>query len=163
MLIVLVFSYVGTCFSHRVWAVREDGVGPVKIGMSLPELNKVLAENFSVPDDKEEQGCFYVNPGKHPEFAFMILDGHLARIDVSTPGVFTSKGAQVGDTEAQVLKIYGDRMKVEPHHYNAPEGHYLTAQSSDGSYGIRFETENGKIDMFYAGSVSAIHFVEGCQ
>jgi len=160
---VLALSCVGACSSKKAWVVREDGVGPVKIGMSLPELNKVLHENFSVPDDKEEQGCFYVNPGKHPEFALMILDGHLARIDVSTPGVFTSKGAQVGDTEAQVLKLYSDRIKVEPHHYTAPEGHYLTAQSSGGDYGVRFETENGKIEMFYAGSGSAIHFAEGCQ
>lgn len=141
--------------------VREDGVGPVKVGMNLPELNKILREHFSMPDDKEEQGCFYVNPGKHPEFALMIMDGHLARIDVSTPGVFTAKGAQVGDTEAQVLKIYGDRMNVEPHHYT--EGHYLTAKSATGNYGIRFETDNGKVVVFYAGTSSAIQLVEGCQ
>lgn len=143
--------------------VREDGVGPVKVGMDLPELNKILREHFSMPDDKEEQGCFYVNPGKHPEFAFMITDGHLTRIDVSAPGVFTSKGFQVGDAEEKVLKAYGDRMKVEPHFYNFPEGHYLTAQSTDGKYGIRFETMSGKIERFYAGSSSAIELVEGCQ
>ena len=42
-------------------------------------------------------------------------------------------------------------------------GHYLTAKSSDGKYGIRFETEDGKITMYCAGRFDAIQLVERCQ
>jgi len=51
---------------------------------------------------------------------------------------------------------------VEPHKY-IDDGHYLTIRSADRKYGIRFETEKGKITGFYAGLYSAIQYVEGCE
>ena len=54
-------------------------------------------------------------------------------------------------------------LKVEPHNYTAPEGHYLTVLASNGRYGIRFETDEGKIVKFYAGQLQAIALVEGCE
>jgi hypothetical protein len=145
------------------WVVREDGVGPVKIGMSLLQLSTVLHEKFSMPTAKDEQGCFYVDSSKHPHILFMIIDGRLARIDVAEPGVSTPEGVQVGDTESHARKVYGSRLKVDPHAYTSPEGHYLTARSKDVRFGIRFETDHGKIKMFYTGRYDAIQYIEGCE
>lgn len=142
------------------WVVREDGVGLVKIGMSLSQLNMVLSEKFSMPANKDDRECFYVNPKKHPHISLMIENGRLVRIDVDSPGVRSSEGIQVGDSEEHVLKIYGARLKVEAHQYT--DGHYLTARSKDGHYGVRFETDQGKITTFYAGRYDAIQYVEGC-
>ena len=152
-----------TSLSDNAWVIRQDGVGPVKIGMNLFQLSSLLHEKFSMPDSKDEQGCFYVEPTKHPQVGFMIVDGRLARIDVTEPGVPTTKGIQVGDSEAHALKVYGPRLKVEPHAYTRPEGHYLTLRSSNGRYGIRFETDQGKIVMFYAGRFEAVQYIEGCE
>jgi len=91
----------------------------------------------------------------------MILEGRLARIDVETASVSTAASIKIGDSEAQALRVYGSKMKVEPHKYT--EGHYLTVRSSTGTYGIRFETDAGKITTFYAGSYEAIQYVEGCE
>jgi hypothetical protein len=134
---------MSSALAADIWVVREDGVGPVKIGMSLSQLNTVLHERFSLPDAKDEEGCFYVDSRKHPHVAFMIIDGHLARIDVGEPGVATSTGIQVGESESHVLRIYGSRLKVQPHQYT-DSGHYLTARSKDGRFGVRFETDQGK-------------------
>lgn len=144
------------------WAVREDGAGPIKIGMSLSQLNTVLKEKFTMLASKDEQACFYETP-KEPDVPFMIIKGRLARIDVQSPNVPTSTGIRVGDSEAHVLKVYGQQLKVEPHAYTAPEGHYLTKKSSHGRYGIRFETDGKKITMFYAGRFDAIQYIEGCE
>jgi hypothetical protein len=163
VLAVFVIVSISTSLAADAWAVREDGFGPVKIGMSLPQLNLVLHEKFSKPDNKEDQGCFYVNPAKHAHIAFMIENGRLVRIDVDGAGVPTVKGIQVGDSEQRARQVYGARLKVEPHAYTGPEGHYLTIRSSSGGYGIRFETDNGKIETFYAGRFDAIQYVEGCQ
>jgi hypothetical protein len=114
-----------------------------------------------MPHDKGDQGCFYVKPAKHAHIAFMIEGGHLARIDVDKAGISTAEGVQVGDSEAHTLQVYGPRLKIEPHHYT--EGHYLTIRSVNGRYGIRFETEKGKIQTFYAGRFEAVQYVEGCQ
>jgi len=141
--------------------VRQDGVGPVKIDMKLSDLNTLLHEKFSMPENKDDQGCFYLNPTKHPHIAFMMEDGRLVRVDVDGPGVLTAQGIQVGDFEARALQVYGSGMKVQPQKYT--EGHYLTVRSSSGRFGIRFETDKGKIQAFYAGRFEAIQYVEGCQ
>jgi len=144
------------------WVIREDGAGPAKIGMSLSQLNPTLHEKFAMPKAKDSQGCFYVKPTKHPHVSFMIENGRLARIDVDSAGTPTVQGIQVGDSEQHALEVYGPNLRVENHKY-IPEGHYLTIRSKDNRYGIRFETDNGKIRTFYAGRFEAIQYVERCQ
>jgi hypothetical protein len=92
----------------------------------------------------------------------MMLEGLLGRIDVREPGVKTLTGLQVGDSEERALEAYDQELTVDKHKY-VDEGHYLTAKSSDGRYGIRFETDGKKITMYYAGRFDAIQYVEGCQ
>jgi hypothetical protein len=163
LIALLIVASIGTSRASDGWVVREDGVGPVKIGVGLSQLNTVLREKFSMPDNKEDQGCFYVKPAAYTHVTFMIENGRLARIDVDGTGAATEDGIQVGDLEARVRRAYGARLKIEPHAYTAPQGHYLTIRSDNGRYGIRFETEKGKIETFYAGLFDAIQYVEGCQ
>ncbi|MFZ0293810.1 MAG: hypothetical protein WAL52_09420 [Candidatus Sulfotelmatobacter sp.] len=143
------------------WTIREDGVGPVKVGMTLAQLSAALHQKLAA-DEQDEQGCFYINPRGHDNISFMIIDGHVARVEVGAAGIKTTTGIQVGDSEAQVRKAYGARMKVTAHQY-IDTGHYLTVRSADGRYGIRFETDKGKITTFYAGKYDAIQYVEGCE
>jgi hypothetical protein len=150
---------IAPCFAAEAWVVRQDGVGPVRVGMRLSQLNVALHEKFVMPESNEDQGCFYVTPAKHPQVSFMIEKRRLVRIDVDKSGVATTECVQVGDSEEHVKKVYGSRLKVEPHHYT--EGHYLTLRN--GNYGIRFETDKGKVSTFYAGTFDAIQYIEGCQ
>jgi hypothetical protein len=159
----ILFATVSVCIASHEWVIRFDGTGPVKIGMSLSELNAVLHEGFSMPEDKDEQACFYAEPSKHPGVAFMIQEGHVTRVDVDRAGVSTVEGIKIGDSESQVMQVYGNKLKAEPHHYTAPEGHYMTMLSSNEHYGMRFETDGGKVVRFYAGQRQAIAYVEGCQ
>jgi hypothetical protein len=148
-------------FAIDDWVIREDGVGPVKVGMTLAQLSAALHQELAA-DERGEQGCFYINAHGHDNVSFMIIDGHVARVDVGAPGNKTSTGIQVGDSEAQIQKVYGARVKVDAHQY-IDTGRYLTVRSADGRYGVRFETDKGKITMFYAGKYDAIQYVEGCQ
>jgi hypothetical protein len=144
--------------------VRFDGIGPVKVGMSLPQLNAALHEHFTEPKEKDDQGCFYLTPKDHGGVSFMIENGKLVRVDVGTVGIATAKGVQVGDSEARVKALYGSSLDISPSQYSGDEGgHYLTMRSPDQQYGIRFETEEGKVTTFYAGSYEAVQYVEGCE
>ncbi len=145
------------------WVVRNDGVGPVKVGMTLAQLNVALHENFMPPTDKADRGCFYVTPAKHAQISLMIENGHLVRVDVDHPGIATSEGVQVGDSEPRALQIYGSSLTVERRAYMEEEGHFLTLRSRDGRLGIRFETDQGKITGYYAGKYDAIQYIEGCE
>ena len=150
--LLLCFCVSSNSLASDSLAVRFDGVGAVKIGMSLSQLNAAL-QRKSEPDD--EGGCFYVESSKHPHLKFMIIDGRLARIDVEDPGASTSAGIQVGDSDSRVKQVYGSRVKITAHQY-IDSGHYLTIRSSSGKYGIRFETDQGKVVTFYAGTYEAI-------
>jgi hypothetical protein len=143
------------------WVVRKNGFGPAKIGMSLSQLNTALHEKFVIPPNKEDQGCFYVNPTNHPHVSFMIENGRFVRIDVDKAGIATAEGVQVGDSEEHAKRVYGSRLSIGPHHYT--DGHFLTVRFQGGGYGIRFETDKGEIETFYAGTLEAIQYVEGCQ
>ena len=161
LIVVLLLASI-TVYADDAWVIREDGAGPAKVGMTLSQLKSALGEKLKQSEDGEgSDACFYVNPTKHPHVSFMIENGRLARIDVSAPGIPTMEGIQVGDSESKALRVYGTGLKVEPHKY-IDDGHYLTIRSRDGRYGMRFETERGKITGFYGGRFEAVQYVEGC-
>ena len=145
-----------------VWVVRNNGVGSAKIGMTLAQLSAVLHEDLSRQTDKGEN-CTFVFQSQHSNIGLMIVGGKFVRTEIDQPGVYTAEGIQIGDTEERVKKVYGSRVKVEPHAYDGPEWHYLTVRSPNGRYGIRFETDGTKVVMFYAGTYKAIQYIEGCQ
>ena len=151
----------GTSLANDAWVIREEGVGPVKIGMTPAELSATLHQKLS-EDEGGGENCFYVTVRDHDHVSFMIVEGRLVRIDVDAPGVATSAGIQVGDSEVRARKVYGNRMKVTAHFY-IDDGYYLTSRSADGRYGVRFETASGKIVRYYAGNYDAIQYVEGCE
>jgi hypothetical protein len=158
---LLALLLVATSFAIGDSVIRDDGVGPVKIGMTLAELSATLLQKLS-EDESGSENCFYVHARGHGHVSFMIEDGRLSRIDVDAPGIATSTGIQVGDSEAHARQVYGAKLKVTEHKY-VDTGHYLTVRSADGRYGVRFETDKGKITMFYAGRYDAIQYVEGCE
>jgi hypothetical protein len=133
--------------------------------MKLSELKESLHLSYSVSmaQDSDQQTCFYADLRGHSGISLMILNGRVARVDIDNKDTQTIEGIHNGDSEAHALSIYGKRLKVTPHAYTAPEGHYLTVHTADGRYGIRFETDDGKIVRYYAGRVDAISFIEGCE
>ena len=150
-----------TAFAGDTWTVREDGMGPLKIGMTLPQLSAALHQKLS-EEESGNDACFYVYASGHEHVGFMIEDGKLTRIDVDAPGIKTATGIEVGDSATRPRQVYGSKLKVTEHKY-IDTGHYLTDRSSDGRYGIRFEEDKGKITTFYAGTYEAIQYVEGCE
>src|SRR5438309_11228535 len=112
MLVIIVCFLMCDASAQDAWVVRPDVVGPVKAGMTLPQLNMTLHEHFSMPVNKEDQGCFYVRPKSHPTLAFMIEDDHFVRVDVDKLGIPTDKGVRDGDLEDQIKRAYGPELKM---------------------------------------------------
>jgi hypothetical protein len=160
--ILAVGLFVGTAFATKAWMIGEDGVGPARIGMTLAHLSAALHEKLIEEEPGGSENCFYVHAPGHNDPSFMIIDGRLVRVDIGAPGISTSSGIQVGDSEAKVRESYGPRVKVTAHTY-VDTGNYLTVRSADGRYGVRFVTDKGKITEIYAGTYEAIQYVEGCE
>jgi hypothetical protein len=144
-------------------ALRFDGFGPVRVGMTLVEVNKVLHTSYTRPTDPDERACRYVEVPNRPGIGLMILNGRVARVDVDDATTHTAEGLHKGDSEAHALRVYGKRLKVTPSVYSGREGNFLTVHSTNGKYGLRFETYGGQIFRYYAGTAEAIEYIEGCQ
>ena len=154
------------------WTATFDQVGPLRIGMSLAQVNQALGTYLVAPElpQADPTGrCVYLDPPRDPALGLMIIDGRLARIDVVKSGIKTERGVSVGDTGYSVLAAYGSRVKVVAYGLPVKVGanfYYrqsdLTVLSTGGSYGIRFETIEGKVTAYYSGTADAIQYSEGC-
>ena len=139
------------------------GLGPIRIGMSASALERVLGTRLPETQDYSEDACRQVEAGPNwPGTSVMLVDGRVARIDVSQRGFFTLSGAAVGDTEASVRRRYGRRIMESTHLEGVDDSKYLTMFSADRSLGIRFETDGERITSYYFGNARAVQFPEGC-
>lgn len=142
------------------WEVTEISVGLVEVGMTTEEASRILG--VSLTPIGSTDSCHFVKPEGGPEgIAFMIIDGHIARIDVDDPSVATSVGASIGDSEERIRMLYMNQVEVTPHKYT--EGNYLTVVPANGSNRIIFETDGTNVTRYRAGRMPEVSWVEGCS
>jgi hypothetical protein len=143
------------------WIVRADGIGPLRVGVSLADASRTLGEVLRVG----QAGCDHVNPTATPAgIRLMVIDDTVARVEIDSAGIRTTEGAQVGDSESRVLELYGARARIEPHKYTSPDGHYVVVTPpGDTLHRIIFETFKGRVTNYRAGRVPAVQLVEGCS
>lgn len=141
-----------------------DSYGSSRVGMTLTQMQSAFDEKIAVDDPSPTgEACQYSRPVASPDrVAFMMIDHHMARIDVMAAGISTTTGIHVGSFKQDVLAAYPNQVDIQPHAYLAPEGEYLTVYSPDHRFGIRFETDHDRVTAFYAGTAQAIQYIEGC-
>jgi hypothetical protein len=146
------------------WVVTPRGIGPILAGLPLAALDTALSERLR-PTYAPGSACAYVHPAALPEGVLvMVQHDTVARVDVRTKGVLTADSAGVGDTEASVLKRYEGRVRVTPHKYTGPTGHYLTVSAPpDTAHLLVFETDGRSVVNYRAGRRAAVELVEGCS
>ncbi|HEV2071372.1 MAG TPA: hypothetical protein VGR26_16405 [Acidimicrobiales bacterium] len=109
--------------------------------------------------------CAFATVEDGPDIAFMVISDSIRRVDVGPESpVTTVSGVGVGDTEAEVQRIYGERTQVEQHPYNE-DGRYLIYESPEPSQDgllLLFETDGTKVTTFRAGARRAVLAPEGC-
>ena len=159
------------------WTVYLRRVGPLEIGTSIdhvrrvlrdPEafLVQVLRQGRELPREPDESPCAYMMTRRTPDqIGLMFSRGRLVRVDVYEPGIRTASGAQVGDTEARILELYGARIEVRQHHYPPVGAHFMiftAIEPEDRAFQMLFETDGRVVTRFRTGTVAAVGQVEGC-
>lgn len=158
-----------------VATLTAQGWGPLRIGMSLTEINAALGPDAE-PDavgEPDPEACDQFRPARAPEGLLVIVEeGRLTRVSlINQAAIETDRGIKPGDGAAAVRAAYGKNLVVSPHKYVDAPGEYLTAWAvgrpaqgvgDPGARGIRYEIgEDGKVAMIHAGGPS-IQYVEGC-
>ena len=146
-------------FAGSSWCLCMGGLGPIRAGMTLEQV-MALADFSGIERQKAAGECWYLRYGS--DFALMIIDGRVARVELQGASkLSTFAGARIDTTEAGLKEMYGARLDVQPHKYEAG-GHTITLKSSGGDYGLRFETAGGKVKAIQAGPWEHLNYVEGC-
>jgi hypothetical protein len=144
------------------WTVTPSGIGPIRVGMSAADLQRVGGD-ITLPANGAE--CAYVRPPTAPAgVVVMLARGQVARVDVDSAGVQSDAGVAVGDSTSRVSQAYAGRVTVTPHKY-LQSGQYLTVRSpspQDSTLRIVFEADSGHIKRFRSGRVPEVEWVERC-
>src|SRR5471032_524091 len=138
--------------ADSAWRTRVDGFGPVRIWMTRAQAER--AAGLPMSDDRELTSayCYYLDFTRSIKgVIFMVTEGRISRVDVLAAGYATLSGARIGDTEARLRELYGERAKFAPHKYLGAAGNYVTINSSDGRHAVQFETKHGRVFRFRAG------------
>ena len=144
------------------FTVSADAAGPIRIGMSVADLQNAAGAITPPPNAAAE--CAYVHPASAPPGVLaMLTKGVVARIDVDSAGVATAEGIAVGDSASKVNEAYAGRVTATPHKY-VQGGQYLTVKPSapQDSLRIVFESEAGRITRYRVGRVPQVEWVERC-
>ncbi len=130
--------------------LRVDGIGPVRVGMSLDQARAAAGIPLELV---RTEHCQSLRPSAASPFVTLIATAGDA-VDVVTvgPQVATVSGIRIGSTEQQVLAAYGDRAQVvnpgEPLHRIV----YRAADPSLQRYALVFEISDGKVASMRAGT-----------
>ncbi len=156
--------------ADTAWVMRHDGMGPLRVGMTLDEartaLGGDLAMNADNPDHPEgADRCDYPRSARLPAgVQVMVVGQRVARVEVDSGTLATAEGARIGDAEARIQQLYAGRVAVEPHKYT--NGHYLVVRSAaagDTTNLLVFETDGRVVERFRAGQKPQVQWVEGCS
>ena len=144
------------------WCLGMSGLGPIRAGMTVEQVMRLA--DFSGLERKSAAGeCWYLHyRGGTSAFDLMIIGGTVVRLELKDGSkLHTFAGAGVGTTEDELKALYGARLDIQPHKYDA-NGHTITLKSSGGDHGLRFETSGGKVTAIQAGPWEHLNSVEGC-
>lgn len=153
----------GDTLDFARWVLRADGVGPVRVGMSVADADRAVPGGLDRTAGLEE--CDYVRPKSGPDgVALMVERGRVVRVDVGDSArVTTALGVLPGDAEGRVLEAYPGA-RVQPHKY--VQGHYIVVipnAPADTLHRLVFETEGGVLMRMRGGLYPQVEYVEGCS
>jgi tetratricopeptide (TPR) repeat protein len=146
------------------------GIGPVRVGMTIEEASKAsgISSWNLIYGGGREGICKYYKPQINiNDVSFMVINGHIARIDINNKYIQTIRGIKIGDTEKAVKSLYPGQITISPHPYGRPNGnsHYLTfipKDAADQNYRYIFETSGDRVQRFRSGQLPEVEYIEGC-
>jgi len=146
------------------WTVRVDGMGVVQVGMTIVEVERLVGGAARIERIEPDEACGYAYSAALPAGTSLMLSGDtVVRVNVDTKGIRTEAGVEVGGTEAGTLERYLGIVRVEPHPYTGPEGHYLIVDDpAHPQFRLIFETDGKVVTSFRAGRRSEVDLIEGC-
>lgn len=151
--------------------LTAQGFGPLRIGMTRAEVEAALGadSNPNAVGGPDPEACDLFHPARAPEGLLVMLEnGRLTSVWLrNNTAIETDRALNVGDSAAEVKRVYGSAATVTPHKYQDAPAEYVTVWSSadhtsPAARGVKYEIGgDGKVTGI-AGGGPSIEYVEGC-
>ena len=164
LLLLLLWALVAPLGAQAApaWTLREDGFGPLRVGMTVPRIARLVGQALDGPEAPFTEACTQTELPGHPGVVVMIEDGRLTRLDLLQATLRTQRGLGIGDPVSAVQMAYGRALRRTPRAYRTDDELSLTHRSRSGQQAIRFDTLAGRIDAVHAGRWRSVQYSEGC-
>lgn len=140
--------------------LEPAGLGPVRIGMTVAEVGAALGRRIQSLGGPRAPKCEIYAPEGGPDgVAFLVGGDRLLRVDVIAPGVMTTEGLGLGQTEADAKRRYGGRL-TSTASTSSVGGHVLTFAA--GNLRLVIETDGKVVTSMRAGQVPEVETFLGC-
>jgi hypothetical protein len=171
LLLICDITLVNIAFAqtNTDWLLSEDGLGPIKIGMTVAQAEKATKKKFVLPKNLVSQeplataSCRFATLKDSPtDVTFVFGTGIIYRIDTTNPKIKTAKGIHVGSSTDEAKILYKDTIKNFPNEYepNSPPALLVAPKGSRNS--LLFFSNGKNITYIRAGGDSAVKEGETC-
>ena len=146
----------------RSSTVSTVGIDRVMFGMTVEEAQRAAGTRFTLVTPRDE--CFLATPDDAPTgITFWIVESTLERVDVDTPAITTRSGAGLGDSEARILELFGERIHTRP----LADGSgnllaYVPKDVSDRQFRVMFQTDGYRVVRLWSGRLPWAEWMAGC-
>lgn len=152
--------------------LTAQGFGQLKIGMSRAEVEAAMGPDArpGAVGGPDPAACDLFHPRDAPAGVLAMVEGGVLTsvwLDPAATQVETDRALNIGDTAAEVRRVYGDQVQAMPHKYEDAPAEYLLVwttpdHASPAARGLKYEIgRDGRI-VRIAGGGPSIQYVEGC-
>jgi hypothetical protein len=167
------------------------GVGPVELGMTVQEAERVLNAKLGSVETPFSKDCYVTGraDGKEEALSYVVIDGKITVMTVflpseqrPDPNIVDGSGIGVGSTEADIRRVYGKVRKELAPDFRAskeelaeaakerakrgitepPPQYWIVVENPDHKRVIIFQTRNKKVLHFEIGLKPEIMSSEHC-
>lgn len=142
-------------------AVTTVGIDTVEFGMTVEEAQEAAGTPLVPLQADHDASCYEVRPQEGPPgLTFLVVDGRIERLDVTSGEISTRSGAGIGDPADQIKDLFGDRIDERVTTEGTSELVFVPEDEADAQFRIIFDTEERVVTAFRAGRLP--HVDAGC-
>ena len=141
--------------------ITTAGLGPVRIGQTLADAQEAAGVTFNAASTGSESCQYYTPAAGATGASFMVVNGEVVRVDISSGPITTKSGYGIGSTKEAIKSAFGSKI-----HESSAGDHLIFVPVTDGDNQMRVIWEldaSGVVTSLRVGRTSHVTPKIGCS
>ena len=91
--------------------ITTAGLGPVRIGQTLADAQEAAGVTFNAASTGSESCQYYTPAAGATGASFMVVNGEVGRVDISSGPITTKSGYGIGATKEDIKSAFGSKIQ----------------------------------------------------